>query len=262
MKIDIGLSRVSALAPNSILGRRRVYVRWSPWAIALVVATLTVGCAGSGSPEASSGAPSAAAPVSPTSSTTDNSTTANSTTGKSSEYSPPSVAASPSPAPDDAAQSPQTTALSIDTPLPDYLSAVLDQVKQQSQVPVLLPSSLPDEITSDPIYVTVEGDADYYNLTLGLVPDCTANVCSVGSLSAERGGEAYPDEFSSTVTLANGISGYFSPMACGASCSPPVLSWEYDGAFYRLYLKLGGEDAEVEAQMAAIANSAITAGPR
>lgn len=144
----------------------------------------------------------------------------------------------------------------------ELFTEAIAEAKQQTTVPMLLPSELPSTVTQEPIYITTVSDADRYDLTLGLVENCTASACAVGTLSGERGGDAYPGEFSQTVALTQGIEGYFQPMSCGASCAPPVIAWSYDDVFYRIYLKVPGSDTEAQAALVSIANSAIAAGPR
>lgn len=156
-----------------------------------------------------------------------------------------------------------TTSLSQELmPVRDLFDAAIPDVRSRTQLPMLVPEVLPASVMSEPIYVTHTEEANFYSLTLGVTPDCTANVCSLGSIEAQRGSTPYPGEFSETVQLAGGVQGYFQPMSCGASCSLPVVGWSYEGAFYRVYLKLPGSDAEVRDTLIAVANSAIAPGSR
>lgn len=157
----------------------------------------------------------------------------------------------------------------LSTPLPPTLTpvrtlfdAVIPEVRSRTQVVLLLPDALSDAVLDEPIYLHHTEDTRHYSIILGLTPDCTANVCSVGSIEAELDGTPYPEEFSERVNLAQNIQGHFQPMICGASCSPPVVGWSYAGAFYRIYLKVPGSDAEIREDLIAIANSAIERGPR
>jgi hypothetical protein len=157
----------------------------------------------------------------------------------------------------------------LSTPLPPKLTpvrtlfdAVIPEVRSRTQVVLLVPDALPDTVLDEPIHLHHTEDPRHYSIILGLTPDCTANVCSVGSIEAELDGAPYPEEFSERVNLAQNIQGHFQPMTCGVSCSPPVIGWSYAGAFYRIYLKLPGSDAEIRAELIAIANSAIEVGSR
>jgi hypothetical protein len=191
---------------------------------------------------------------------------------------PPPVAASPSGSSplttEESSGEPQNDPLEESTPMPstslsqelvpvrDLFDTAIPGVRSRTQLPMLVPEALPASILSEPIYVTHLEEPNFYSLTLGVTPNCTANVCSLGSIEAERGSTPYPGEFSETVQLAQGVQGYFQPMSCGASCSLPVVGWRYEGAFYRVYLKLPGSDAEVRDTLIEVANSAIAPGSR
>jgi hypothetical protein len=146
------------------------------------------------------------------------------------------------------------------TAVRDLFEPAIAEMRPNTQVPVLLPNALPSSVANQPIYIHHEEDASYYNVVLGLTPGCTANVCSLGSVQAMQDGAPYPEEFSETVELTQGIQGYFQPMTCGVSCSPAVVGWNYGTAFYRIYLQVPGSDAEVRAMLVDAANSAIARG--
>lgn len=148
------------------------------------------------------------------------------------------------------------------TAVRDLFEPAIAEMRSSTQVPMLLPDVLPSSVLSQPIYIHHEEDASYYNVVLGLTPGCTANVCSIGSVQARQDGAPYPEEFSETVELAQGIQGYFQPMTCGVSCSPAVVGWSHGTAFYRIYLQVPGSDAEVRAMLVDAANSAIARGAR
>ncbi|MBD2101549.1 hypothetical protein [Leptolyngbya sp. FACHB-261] len=141
---------------------------------------------------------------------------------------------------------------------------ILPQIKPRTQVAILLPGELPVTLPDDTIYVNGMGEADEYSIVVGHTPDCSgATVCSIGSFNAKRGGKVYPDEFEKTVSLVRGITAYFSPLTCGASCSPPSIGWEYEGAFYRMHLEIDSRNpSQDEEIMVRLANSAIEMGPR
>nr|MDQ3804715.1 hypothetical protein [Acidobacteriota bacterium] len=138
---------------------------------------------------------------------------------------------------------------------------VLAKLKRAG-VPVLLPGELPASVREDKLFVeggpTVEG----YDVTLTLTPDCGgANACTLGSFSAERGGELV--EELEQVELANGVRGAYKGLTCGASCSPAMIEWVSGGVLYTIQLKLNsGGDAGDRRELIRLANSSITAGPR
>ncbi len=63
---------------------------------------------------------------------------------------------------------------------------------------------------------------------------------------------------STNVSLAEGIKGYFKPLSCGGSCSPPSIQWIQKSVRYEIQANaLGGRRAFVS-----MANSAINHGNR
>ena len=149
------------------------------------------------------------------------------------------------------------------TPVAVELQEILPKIKEQTQLPILLPSKLLITGTDRKIYVEGKGTTNSYKITLAFEPNCTGNACSIGYISAEKGGKPLEDEFSRELSLVQNIKGYFRPLTCAASCAPPILGWEYKGVFYRISLKGVGQSPEIEGDtLAKMANSAIEAGAR
>ena len=140
---------------------------------------------------------------------------------------------------------------------------ILPKIKEQTQLPILLPSELLITGTNRKIYIEGKGTSNSYEITLAFTPNCTGNACSIGYISAEKGSQPLEDEFSRELSLVQNIKGYFRPLTCGASCAPPIIGWEYKGVFYRISLKGVGQSPELEGEtLAKMANSAIAAGAR
>ncbi len=149
------------------------------------------------------------------------------------------------------------------TPVATEFKEILPKIKEQTQVPILLPSELLITGTDRKIYVDGKGTSNSYKITLAFEPNCTGNACSIGYISAEKGGKPLEDEFSRELSLVQNIKGYFRPLTCAASCAPPIIGWEYKGVFYRISLKGVGQSPEIEGEtLAKMANSAIEAGAR
>ncbi|NET24687.1 hypothetical protein [Okeania sp. SIO1I7] len=148
-------------------------------------------------------------------------------------------------------------------PVAAELTEILPKIKQQTKVPILLPNQLLITGTDNQIYVDGKGTNNSYEITLAFEKDCTANACSIGYMSGEKGGKPLDDEFSRELSLVQDIKGYFRPLTCGASCAPPIIGWEYQGVFYRISLKGVGQSPEIEGEtLKKMANSAIEAGAR
>ncbi len=143
------------------------------------------------------------------------------------------------------------------------LQEILPKIKEQTQVPILLPSKLLITGTDRKIHIEGKGTSNSYEITLAFEPNCTGNACSIGYFNAEKGGKSLEDEFSRELTLVQNITGYFRPLTCAASCAPPIIGWEYKGVFYRMAFKGVGQSPEIEGDtLAKMANSAIEAGAR
>jgi len=149
------------------------------------------------------------------------------------------------------------------TPVAAELQEILPKIKEQTQVPILLPTKLLITGTDRKIYVEGKGTSNGYEVTLAFEPNCTGNACLIGYISGEKGGQPLEDEFSRELTLVQNIKGYFRPLTCAASCAPSIIGWEYQGVFYRMAFQGVGQSPEIEGDtLAKMANSAIEAGAR
>jgi len=134
----------------------------------------------------------------------------------------------------------------------------LPRLKQQTGVPILLPSKLPD--FAQPVYVSATGDRTSYSITLSSTPNCTANACFIGSFQAKRGKQS---SFDQSISLAKHHQGFYKPLSCGASCSPPAIAWVDQRVLYEIQMSLPKRDKEVvKTAFIQMANSAIEAGAR
>jgi hypothetical protein len=132
------------------------------------------------------------------------------------------------------------------------------KLKQETGVPILLPSELPELPRS--IYASSKGDHNSYSIRLSSIPNCTANACFIGFFQANRGKKP---SFDQTVPLTKNLRGYYQPVSCGGSCSPPAIEWVYEGVLYEVQLRFSRRDeAGTKSALLQIVNSAIKAGPR
>jgi hypothetical protein len=141
--------------------------------------------------------------------------------------------------------------------VPATLAEDVATVKGRTDIPVLLPSRLRAERRR--VYPSGVATDDGWALGLDYARDCGgANACGFASFTAERG--ARPG-FRRRVTLANGRRGYFKPLTCGASCSPPAIEWLEGDVLYSISAQVGSKRTERRLLIRA-ANSAIKNGPR
>jgi len=141
--------------------------------------------------------------------------------------------------------------------VPKLLDGELDRIAPKTDVPILLPQRMPDEF--DEYFPTGFGRQRSWGLQLGAAPGCGgATACFIASFKGREGGRPFGAR---RVELARGRVGRFKPMSCGASCSPPSISWKERGATYSIQAKVGTEATEVRV-FKRMANSAIRNGPR
>ena len=143
--------------------------------------------------------------------------------------------------------------------VPSRLSSVLPDA-QSAGIVVLLPSRINLDFKSGGrIYTDGEGDRKRgeYELELSGAKGCGGSTaCFLAEFTGEKG---RPLGYKSTnVSLAQGMKGYYKPLSCGGSCSPPSIQWIQRGVRYEIQANaLGGKKAFVS-----MANSAINHGNR
>ena len=87
--------------------------------------------------------------------------------------------------------------------LPGLLTPTVADVKQDTQVPILLPASLATQETKQ-LYGAGEGEARRYSIAVSTVKRCTASACAVASFTAMKGIAVYGAR---KATLAKGRKG-------------------------------------------------------
>lgn len=131
---------------------------------------------------------------------------------------------------------------------------ILSSLRGKTRVPLRLPSYLANEKETYPLYASIElVSQSAYKIQLAFTQDCTGgNVCHYGKVSgrAVKAGQGRPK--GETVSLTNGLAGYFIDATCGATCSDSILTWDEDGYRYTVELK-----AEKIDTLRKVADSAI-----
>jgi hypothetical protein len=133
-------------------------------------------------------------------------------------------------------------------------------IKRHTRIAVLLPETLAIDVPNGHgVEVKWAANRRTWSLSLGIGPRCGgANACFVGEFTATRGAKP---AFTRRVRLHGGVTGFFKPSTCGASCSPPQLLWRVGNVLYDLQLRAAGRASD-RAELVAIADSALAAGPR
>lgn len=133
-------------------------------------------------------------------------------------------------------------------------------VKRHTGIGVLLPDRVAIDVPDGHgIEVKWSSNRRTWTIALGIGPRCGgANACFVGEFNATRGAQP---AFTRRVRLHGGVTGFYKPSTCGASCSPPQLQWRVGNVLYDVQFRAAGRASD-RAKLVAIADSALAAGPR
>ena len=142
------------------------------------------------------------------------------------------------------------TTRSID--LTELFATQLERARSQTEVAILLPQTMRSDFRRH----FPEGRARprAWRFDIGAVRGCRqATACFVAEFKAVRDGKPSGRR---TVRLTLGRTGYYHPLSCGASCSPPSVEWRERHALYSIQAKVS------KRELLRMANSAIRNGPR
>jgi hypothetical protein len=141
---------------------------------------------------------------------------------------------------------------------PTIFASKLEKVRTTSGLDVYLPSKLRVYTTAKRAKGTATAADGTYDLELGIGRCNGANVCSLANFTGFRGEKP---AYTTKVKLFGGRTGYFKPLTCGASCSPPAVQWLEGDVLYEIAAK-GSTAHKEKATLVKLADSAIKAGPR
>jgi hypothetical protein len=144
--------------------------------------------------------------------------------------------------------------------IPQELGPQLRKVAKRTDIPVRVPASM-DLAHTGITFASGEGTKRRWSLSLGAAPRCGgATACFLATFTGQRGGTP---AFKRQVRLTRGITGYYKPTTCGASCSPALIEWKQGRVLYGIQAKVEGEGEAGElALMVDAANRAIVARGR
>ena len=149
-----------------------------------------------------------------------------------------------------AVAAPVASARTID--VPERFATQLERAHAQTTVEILLPQTM----SADFRRFFAEGRAtlDAWRFDLGAVRRCNqATACFIAEFKGVRDGRPSGRR---TIRLNRGRTGYYRPLSCGASCSPPSIEWRERHALYSIQAKV------TKRELVRMANSAIRNGPR
>ena len=142
--------------------------------------------------------------------------------------------------------------------VPAKFSKLIPKVTKKSQLLIRLPSSIHVFVKPSKTFADGSATRNSYFLELDAAKGCHgATACFIASFSGKRNGTP---AFKKTVSLVNGITGYFKPVTCGGSCSPAFIQWKENGVLYEIENKGVGKNEQKS--MVKLANSAIRGGDR
>ena len=145
---------------------------------------------------------------------------------------------------------PAASARTID--VPKRFATQLERAHAQTEVAILLPQTM----RSDFRRFFPEGRATVgaWRFDLAAARRCNqATACFIAEFKGVRDGRPSGKR---TIRLDRGRTGYFRPLSCGASCSPPSIEWRERHTLYSIQAKVG------KRELVRMANSAIRNGPR
>jgi hypothetical protein len=149
-----------------------------------------------------------------------------------------------------AVSAPAASARTID--VPKRFATQLERAHAQTTVPILLPQTM--EAGFRRFFPEGRATEDAWRFDLGAVRDCNqATACFIAEFKGVRDGKPSGRR---TIRLDRGRTGYYRPLACGASCSPPSIEWRERHARYSIQAKV------TKRELVRMANSAIHNGPR
>jgi hypothetical protein len=123
--------------------------------------------------------------------------------------------------------------------------------------PVLLPRTMP--LDAQHMYPSGGPSGKRYDLEIGAVKGCGgANACFVAGFTAAPGTTV----FGRRVSVTGATKAGFTPLSCGASCSPPQIVFIVHGVRYTIQANLKKTAKGDRATLISTAESAISAGPR
>ena len=143
--------------------------------------------------------------------------------------------------------------------IPRVLRDDLKRVGPVTNVAIRIPARMNLDYAKG-VFGEGSGSRNRYSFEVNATDECGANVCFLAQFTGEKGGEP---SFRREVALARGITGYYKPLTCGGSCSPPMIEWVQRGVLYAIQAKLGVSGrARQRRAMVTAANAAIRATPR
>jgi hypothetical protein len=138
----------------------------------------------------------------------------------------------------------------------------IDSAANKSGLDVYLPDTLatgstkPSKIKGSSL--VSEGN---YTLDLGVGKNCGgATACFVAEFIGIAGEKPH---YTKKVKLRGGKTGYYKPLTCGASCSPPAIEWRVGKVLYGIQFNTQRSGGSAQrADLVKLANQALAAGAR
>ena len=145
---------------------------------------------------------------------------------------------------------PAASAREID--VPQRFATQLERARTQTTVPILLPQTMRSDFRR--FFAEGRATAGAWRFDLAAARDCNqATACFIAEFKGVDGGRPSGRR---TIRLNRGRTGYYQPLSCGASCSPPSIEWRERHTRYSIQAKVGTRE------LVRMAELAIRNGPR
>lgn len=145
---------------------------------------------------------------------------------------------------------------------PDAVQKAARELRDQTEVPVTLPSRLPATwIRPRPLAVTPHADTHSWSLVVSR-EDCQSAECVYAAFTAYRNAPGAPTlacaSPAAEVELEHGVRGCIVETGCGESaCWPSQVTWEHDGVTHTVSLWMRHTFRTERQTLAQLAGSAI-----
>jgi hypothetical protein len=137
----------------------------------------------------------------------------------------------------------------------EKFKAILSRLQRQTDLTIRLPSYLPPEIQKQQIFVRGQSSNMGYRVDLESHPNCNGtNSCFIGFFGASVRNQPTFDQI---VPLSKNITGYYKPLSCGGSCSPPAIEWIQERVLYSIQMRVSRDPKEAKQALIQLANSSI-----
>jgi hypothetical protein len=140
-----------------------------------------------------------------------------------------------------------------------FLDGALRRVNSGTDVPILLPDTVPATVPQARMKIRTTASPDRYDFEIALTRNCRhGSACEIGDFSARKGGHAGPKggrrDLAKSITLLSGFHGFYR------LTTRPEIEWVESGVLYDIRWK--SSPGHARQTIVELANLAIRGGVR